>query len=272
MKTPQTDRTYTFTDTFSHSLTVVMAAAGEEDMFESSDSSLDTTQEEEGEEEAGSYRVISGKRLHCSKLWLAGDYLYLHERPNKTIRAPGGLQPAVHLKCRKYSSGGGCGGHAIVNEFDKLHVKPGYPHTCSGGGKDEAAVLETGVQMRKAQLDNPREDSRKIFNQFHGPAAQAHSFDVVRRQMARIKNLKVPPPPKTIEEVPEVIRQSIYSEYMHADVKFQEDLALIWYHPSLNSILEEHGVEQEVSCDATFKLVPHLFGSNKQHWTIFLLG
>ena len=59
---------------------------------------------------------------------------------------------------------------------------------------------------------------------------------------------------------------------MHAEVTFEEDIGLIWYHPELNSIMEEHGQQQEVSCDATFRLVPHLFGgANKQHWTIFLL-
>ena len=170
-----------------------MAMPGDEDMFESSNSSLDTSQEEEVEA-VGSYRTVTGKRLNCSKLWLAGDHLYNLERPNKKILTPGGLQPALHLKCRKYSSG--CTGRAMVSEMDKLLVKPGYPHTCSGGGIEEAEVLEVGVKMRQAQLENPREDPRKIFNQFHGPAAQQQSFDSVRRQMARLKNKKVPPPPK----------------------------------------------------------------------------
>ena len=48
-------------------------------------------------------------------------------------------------------------------------------------------------------------------------------------------------------------------------------MGLIWFHPDLNAILEEHGRQQEVSCDATFRLVPHMFGPNKQHWTVFLL-
>ena len=172
-----------------------MATPGDEDMFDTSDSSLDTTQEEEESQEiVGAYKIVSGKRLHCSKLWLSGDHLYNCERPNKKILTPGGLQPAIHLKCRKYSSG--CTGRALVSEMDKLLVKPGYPHTCSGGGKEEAEVLEVGVKMRNAQLENPREDPRKIFNQFHGAAAQQHSFDSVRRQMARLKNKKVPPPPQ----------------------------------------------------------------------------
>ena len=250
-----------------------MAAAGEEDMFESSDSSLDTTQEEEGEGEVeapGSYRIVTGKRLNCSKLWLAGDYLYNFERPNKTIMTPGGLQPAVHLRCRKYSTG--CGGRAVVNEMNKLVIKPGHPHTCTGGGREEAEVLEVGVSMRKAQLENPREEPRKIFNTFHGPAAQQHAFDSVRRQMTRLKNKMVPPPPKTAEEAATVVNQSQYSGYLHAELRVDGEVGLIWYHPELNSILEEHGPEQEVSCDGTFKFVPHLFGNqNKQHWTIFLL-
>ena len=141
-----------------------MATPGDEDMFESSGSSLDTTQEEEPQEPVSTYRIVRGKWLNCSKLWLSGDHLYNCERPNKKILLPGGLQPAIHLKCRKYSSG--CMGHALVSEMDQLLVKPGYPHTCSGGGIEEAEVLEVGVKMRKAQFENPREDPRKILNQF----------------------------------------------------------------------------------------------------------
>ena len=242
-------------------------------MFESTDSdtSLDTTQEEVEEEEPGTYRIVTGHRMNVSKLWLSGDYLYIYERPNKRILTATGTQPALHLKCRKYSASGGCSARAWVNENDKLFVKQGYQHTCSGGGKEEAARIEVVVDMRKAQLANPREDSRKIFNSFHGAAAQQHSFDSRRRQMARIKNSKVPPAPKTLQEAGPIISQSMYSTYMHAEVTFEEDIALIWFHPELQAILEEHGQDQEVSCDATFKLVPHLFGVNKQHWTIFLL-
>ena len=157
---------------------------GERDMFESSDSSLNTTQEEEGVE--GAYRVISRVRMNASKLWLGGDYLYTSERPNKKILTPTGLQPARHLKCRSYSQG--CGGRALVIEQDKLILKESHPHTCASGGIDKAVEIEVGVKMRKEQLTNPREDPRKIFNKFHGEAAQKHSFDSVRRQMARIKN------------------------------------------------------------------------------------
>ena len=58
---------------------------------------------------------------------------------------------------------------------------------------------------------------------------------------------------------------------MHAEVTVEGEIGLLWYHPELNSILEEHGAEQEVSCDATFKFVPHVFRNNKQHWSILLL-
>ena len=241
---------------------------GDRDMFETSDSSLDTTLGEE--EEEGVYKIVSGKRMNVSKLWLAGDYLYTSERPNKRILTPTGTQAALHLKCRNYSAG--CRARAQVNENDKFLLKEGYTHTCSGGGKEAAAALEVGVEMRKTQLDNPREDSRKIFNQFHGSAAQQLSFDSTRRQMARIKNSRVPPAPKTAQEAGYIISQSLYADYMHAEVSFEEEIGLIWYHPQLNTILEELALEQEVSCDATFKLVPHIFGGiNKQHWTIFIL-
>ena len=90
-----------------------------------------------------------------------------------------------------------------------------------------------------------------------------------------------PPPPKTAEEAAEVIGRSIYAPYLQAEVKFEQELALIWFHPQLNSILMEHGemqevtqeTHQEVSCDATFKCVPNIFGGRqkKQHWTMFLL-
>ena len=237
-------------------------------MFETSDSSLDTTQEEE-EEEEGSYRIISGARMHASKLWLGGDYLYTSERPNKKIMSATGLQPARHLKCRSYSEG--CAGRAIVTEHDKLIMKDAHPHTCAGGGIEKAAVIEMGVNIRKEQLANPREDSRKIFNKFHGPVAQKLSYDSQRRQMSRIKNSRVPPAPKTPEEAGPAIRQSIYSSYMHAEVKVEGEVGLIWYHPDLNQIMEAHGLDQEVCCDATFKLVPHIFTTNKQHWSIMIL-
>ena len=243
---------------------------GDRDMFDTSDSSLNTTQEEGGEEEEeGAYRVISGVRMHASKLWLGGDYLYTSERPNKRILTPTGLQPARHLKCRSYSEG--CGGRALVTEQDKLIPKESHPHTCGGGGIAKAAQIEVGVNMRKEQLANPREDPRKIFNKFHGEAAQKHAFDSVRRQMGRIKNSRVPPPPKVPDEAATAISQSIYSTYLQAEIKVDGKIALLWFHPELNAILEEHGVEQEVSCDATFRLVPHFFGTNKQHWSIMLM-
>ena len=241
---------------------------GDRDMFDMSDSSMDTTLEEEEAEQEGTYRVITGSRMNASKLWLGGDYLYTSERPNKKIMTPNGIQPARHLKCRSYSEG--CSGRAIVTEQDKLLLKEAHPHTCVGGGIQRAAEIEVGVSMRREQLANPREDSRKIFNKFHGEAAQSHSYDSKRRQMGRIKNSRVPPPPKTPEEAGPAIRQSIYSHYMHAEVLVEGEVGLIWYHPELNSILEEHGTEQEVSCDGTFKLVPHLFTTNKQHWSILL--
>ena len=188
-----------------------MAAAGEEDMFDSaSDTSLDTTQEGGGEEEApGTYKLISGSRLNASRLWLAGDHLYIFERDNKTVMTATGLKPATHLKCRNYSSGGGCKARASVTEDDKLFLKPGSEHTCEGGGKEKAEEIEVEIKMREQQLANPREDARKIFDQFHGPAAQKKSFNSLRRQMGRIKNSKVPPAPKTPQEAASVIEQSV---------------------------------------------------------------
>ena len=133
-----------------------MATPGDADLFASSDSELDITLEEEVEQE-GAYRMVEGKRLNSSRLWLSGDYLYIFERENKKIWSPGGLQPATHLKCRKYSVGSvSCGARAEVNEFDKLVLKPGFSHTCGGGGKAEAEILEMGSKIKKAQLENPR--------------------------------------------------------------------------------------------------------------------
>ena len=87
------------------------------------------------------------------------------------------------------------------------------------------------------------------------------------RQLHNIKNQQLPKAPNTVEETINAVRASKYAYLLKDVAKYNDHTALIWFPNELPQILEEWTIE-EISADATFRVVPEVFGLNGQHFTL----
>ena len=213
------------------------------------------------------YKIVKGS-LEGTRVWECDNFAYTYERENGKISTVGGLHPMVKLKCRRYHAKyGKCPVRAVVCEDGLLEIRRGE-HNHSG--EEEKAQLTQNAAshiVKERMRQDPTADPKDIFDSYDGEGATDLEYWRKCRQLQNIKNQALPRAPRNIEEVIAAVRASEYSYLLQDVARYNEHTALIWYHESLNRILTEWQIT-EISADATFRVVPEVFGENGQHFTL----
>ena len=213
------------------------------------------------------YKIVKGG-LEGTRVWESGDYAYTYERENGKVSTLGGLHPVIKLKCKRYHAKyGKCPVRAAVCEDGLLEITRGEHNHCAAEERAQLTQMAAANTVRDRMRENPTSDPKDVFDSYQGPGATDLEFPKYCRQLQNIKNQALTRAPRNVEETIEAVRASEYSYLLKDVARYNDHTALIWYPDVLGDILSEWEVE-EISADGTFRVVPEVFGTSAQHFTI----